>query len=353
MKLLVILIVLICNLLFIQQSGFGQNETTTAKPESPENEELQSQKKQVKERKFSSRVEVIVSAPESIKDQVTSYVNRELRSLGDVMITGKNPQYRLRIVATEITTGEVGDKIGISYAVVLTEVLSWEGFETYHSLHIDQGDMIAIQLFFSDKAEAVEDMYLTLGQPDELRSACERIIARFDSDHLEKDRREWQESLEAEAKYPLVAAADRGDSDAVVALLEAGTDPNQRDYLGRTALMEAAYSSRNSIIRILLEHGADVNAQTDNGTTVLMFAVWGGWQYTVEFLLERGADPNLKDRDGGTALTTALREDSHSIIQLLKKAGAKEEKAPEKRGPSVNDILKQLGSDLDRERRVY
>ena len=122
MKVLMILVALLCNFLFIQQSGFAENESLPAKPESPKNEELQPQKQQIKERKFSSRVEVIVSAPESIKDQVTSYVNRELRSLGDVVITDKNPQYRLRIDAREITESPSKIVKGIDFDVVITKI---------------------------------------------------------------------------------------------------------------------------------------------------------------------------------------------------------------------------------------
>jgi ankyrin repeat protein len=44
----------------------------------------------------------------------------------------------------------------------------------------------------------------------------------------------------------------------------------------------------------------------------------------VQALLAKGADENAKRDDGGTALMTAKKKGHKEIVQLLKKAGAKE-----------------------------
>lgn len=59
---------------------------------------------------------------------------------------------------------------------------------------------------------------------------------------------------------PLAWAAMRGDPGIVVAVLDAGGDPDQRDRSGNTPLHHAAYFGRDAAARILIERGADMAA---------------------------------------------------------------------------------------------
>lgn len=65
---------------------------------------------------------------------------------------------------------------------------------------------------------------------------------------------------------PLFLAAGEGRVNAVRYLLDQGADVNGREYGGRTALTEAAFSGNASIIKELILRGADVNAITEAGT---------------------------------------------------------------------------------------
>ena len=65
---------------------------------------------------------------------------------------------------------------------------------------------------------------------------------------------------------PLFLAAGEGRLDAVRYLLDQGADVNAREYGGRTALTEAAFSGNASVIKELLLRGADLNAISDAGT---------------------------------------------------------------------------------------
>lgn len=65
---------------------------------------------------------------------------------------------------------------------------------------------------------------------------------------------------------PLFLAAGEGRLNAVRYLLDQGANVNGREYGGRTALTEAAFSGNSSIIKELILRGADVNAITDAGT---------------------------------------------------------------------------------------
>ena len=90
---------------------------------------------------------------------------------------------------------------------------------------------------------------------------------------------------------PLVAAAARGDSAAVRALLRDGTDPDRGDPAsGWTALHEAARSGSVSVARALLV---------------------------------AGATPDLRARSGGTALDVAETAGQAELARVLRAAGAR------------------------------
>jgi ankyrin repeat protein len=138
----------------------------------------------------------------------------------------------------------------------------------------------------------------------------------------------------------LVAAAFSGHAEIVKALLAHGADVNAKNKDGKTAGFSALMLSSGAaevsadIVQALLIGGADVNAKDKYGRTALMFAVGKDNREIVEKLLAAGADVNAKDKDGQTALMLALyrepklaydeRKKNAEVIELLKKAGAKE-----------------------------
>ena len=68
-------------------------------------------------------------------------------------------------------------------------------------------------------------------------------------------------------RTPLMLAAFRGNTAAVINLLERGADVNARDSAGDTALMFAAYRGHGLIVALLLQYGANVYARARNGWT--------------------------------------------------------------------------------------
>jgi ankyrin repeat protein len=133
----------------------------------------------------------------------------------------------------------------------------------------------------------------------------------------------------------VVLALINGHFDVAGALLEAGTNPNLADYVGRTALYAAIdfntmpKSNRPApkvledrltgldVARIALEHGAEVNAQLKRlppyrakldrgndmmlggGTTAFLRAAKAGDLPAMQLLLEHGADPTLAPTRSG------------------------------------------------------
>ncbi len=87
----------------------------------------------------------------------------------------------------------------------------------------------------------------------------------------------------------LTAAAMKGHTETVNALLEAGADVNAESRLGITALIAAAGNGRTETVKALLAAGADVNAEVIGGFTALRFAELGGHTRTVRLLRKAGA----------------------------------------------------------------
>ena len=74
-----------------------------------------------------------------------------------------------------------------------------------------------------------------------------------------------------------------------LALIAAGSDVNERDVFGHTALMFAAGEGHLEIVQILLAQGAEVNALNQVGATALSRAKAKGHTEIVNLLKSAGA----------------------------------------------------------------
>ena len=118
---------------------------------------------------------------------------------------------------------------------------------------------------------------------------------------------------------------------AVLALLlEAGADPNIRDDEGRPPLRPwVALGENQAILEALLEAGADLQTIDNEGEPLLHFAAKRDRPATVTALLEVGADLNARDSSGRTALHAAaaaaevyLPVSAAAALAVLLEAGA-------------------------------
>ena len=85
-------------------------------------------------------------------------------------------------------------------------------------------------------------------------------------------------------RTPLMLAAFRGDTAAVINLLERGADVNARDGDGDTALMFAAYRGHGLVVALLLQYGANVYARARNGWTAKKAAQSGLHEHIADML---------------------------------------------------------------------
>lgn len=96
--------------------------------------------------------------------------------------------------------------------------------------------------------------------------------------------------------------AREGETEQLVAYVEAGVPVNLTDAAGNTLVMLAAYYGWAPTVSALAARGADVDRVNDRGQSPLAGAVFKDEQDVVTALLDAGADP-----DGGspTARETA------------------------------------------------
>jgi ankyrin repeat protein len=130
----------------------------------------------------------------------------------------------------------------------------------------------------------------------------------------------------------LYGAASWSDNVAMVKLLlEHGADPKTKVETSElaadvfTPVMAAAMRGDPAALKPLLDRGADVNVQGgDFGRTALLMAATTGREDVVKLLLDSGANPSTKDQLGNTPLRWARRRGDSGIVKLLERAAGKE-----------------------------
>jgi len=120
----------------------------------------------------------------------------------------------------------------------------------------------------------------------------------------------------------LVEAAQKGDVDEVMALLNEGVDVNAVVRGDGTALLVAARHGRTNLVRLLLDRGADANIGVEGDGNPLIMAASRGHRDIVTMLLDRGADVNAAVPGDGNALIMAGRHGQLDLVTLLLDRGA-------------------------------
>jgi uncharacterized protein len=109
----------------------------------------------------------------------------------------------------------------------------------------------------------------------------------------------------SDPKTALLAAAARGDADAVATALRAGAPIEQRDSNQRTALLLAATADHVEVARLLVAFGADPDAIDDRNDTPWLVTGVTGSVAMGKVLLDAHPDLTLRNRFGGVSVLPA------------------------------------------------
>jgi ankyrin repeat protein len=140
----------------------------------------------------------------------------------------------------------------------------------------------------------------------------------------------------------LMLASYNGHSETIDMLIEKGADPNKADNTGSTALMYASENGQSETINKLIEKDADPNQANKTGSTALMCASENGHSETINNLIEKGADPNQANKTDRTALMYASYNGHSEAIDVLLEKGA-DPNIKDNHGHTALDIAKHFG----------
>ncbi|KAJ6406275.1 hypothetical protein OIU84_009908 [Salix udensis] len=113
----------------------------------------------------------------------------------------------------------------------------------------------------------------------------------------------------------LCFAAMRGDDLLLHQLLKQGSDPNELDSNGRTALHIAASKGNEHCVTLLLEYGADPNIKDSEGIVPVWEALQGNHKNVLELLAENGAA--ITSGDVGQFALTAAEQNNLDLLEEI------------------------------------
>ncbi|XP_054825844.1 ankyrin repeat and SOCS box protein 2 [Eublepharis macularius] len=121
---------------------------------------------------------------------------------------------------------------------------------------------------------------------------------------------------------PLYKACERKNVDAVRMLLQYNADANHRCNRGWTALHEAVGRNDMEIIDLLVKGGAKIESANCYGITSLFVAAESGHLEALRYLAKCGAEINTQASDKASALYEACKNGHEKIVEFLLSQGA-------------------------------
>ncbi|SHI39819.1 ankyrin repeat domain-containing protein [Streptomyces sp. 3214.6] len=108
--------------------------------------------------------------------------------------------------------------------------------------------------------------------------------------------------------------ARQGQTEELVAYVDAGVPANLTNDRGDSLMMLAAYHGHADAVRALLARGAEADRINDRGQTPLAGAVFKGETEVIRALLEAGADPS---QGTPSAVDTARMFGKSDLLELF------------------------------------
>lgn len=130
----------------------------------------------------------------------------------------------------------------------------------------------------------------------------------------------------------IFSAAKRGDVDKINALIESGTDVDEKNPGGDTALLLCALHGHEPCAQLLIEKGADVWHTNKSGNSALHLASFKGWMNMCKLLIASSSSETRGDDDvriydqvneqGDTPVLLAAWEGHYDVTKYFIAIGA-------------------------------
>lgn len=146
------------------------------------------------------------------------------------------------------------------------------------------------------------------------------VACQSDSDYSDPLSEKAESNTEEDIpmnQNQFILAAEKGDVEEVLRLLEKGVDIDGTDEQGRTAVVAATYGNQVEVVEALIDKGADINIRDHQLNNVFLYAGASGYLDIVKLAIEAGADPTLTNRFGGTALIPAAERGHVKVVKEL------------------------------------
>lgn len=147
-----------------------------------------------------------------------------------------------------------------------------------------------------------------------------------------------------------VERAARGDTEAVLAAIRSGVDPNTAAPIegtfqeSITALMAAAWRDHTETVTALLDAEADAEATDPQGNTALRWAADGHAPAAARALLAAGAAPSTANREGTTAARWAAYVGATDVLAALLEAGVDVDERDPRGGTLLHSAIQTTGA---------
>lgn len=152
--------------------------------------------------------------------------------------------------------------------------------------------------------------------PEPARNCCLSLL-RMSGPYNER-----QPSDAERAQALSMACAMSGFPEGLSRLLASGINKDLQDPSGGSLIYHAAEKGHTEVVRLLLDAGADVGTVADDGLTPFSAAAKNGHVDVVRLLVESGIGADMLNFRGGTPLLTACLMSNFEMIQCLVEAGA-------------------------------
>lgn len=147
--------------------------------------------------------------------------------------------------------------------------------------------------------------------PEEVLSLLRQGAKVNEKDNLGRTALVWA------VKPPKLVVVDwsKANEKVIKYLLAFGANPNAKDESGETVLIDSIGYGDATVVKALPEHGADVNAVPDGGDSALMDSV--PHPKVFRLLLAHGAHINFRGPDGVTTLDRAVAFGDPEVVRIL------------------------------------